>query len=69
MGTFPFPFADVRRPLLVFSTFLLEDGPVSLDDTRFRFRDFAVKNESGMASFRAKPQRVSPAFSLSAMVS
>jgi hypothetical protein len=47
--SFPFPFADTR-PLLVRNIFLLEDGPESLEDTRFRFRVFLEeKNESGMA--------------------
>ena len=46
---FPCPFADTR-PLLVRSIFLLEDGPESSEDTRFRFRVFLEeKNESGIA--------------------
>jgi hypothetical protein len=48
----PFPFVDTR-PLLVRSIFLLEDGPESLEATRFRFRVFLEeKNESGIVPSR-----------------
>jgi hypothetical protein len=48
------------RPLLVFKTFLLEDGRSSLKVTRFRFRVFAAKKESGMVSVRPRQQHLLP---------